>query len=65
MSPMKQLVDALGREINRLWTQQNPSGTPPLVPLPNQGKSDDGDMSQQGDATTGLQVSEDAIGGES
>ena len=37
MSPMKALVEALGREINRLWAEQNPPGTPPLVPLPSQG----------------------------
>lgn len=36
MSPLKQYVDALAREVNRLWAKQNPPGTPPLVPLPNQ-----------------------------
>ena len=50
MSPLNQAVEALGREINRLWAKQNPPGTPQLVPLPPKGdRLQDNGVSLQGE----------------
>lgn len=54
MNPLKQHVEALGREINRLWAKQNPPGTPPLVPLPRQFVHE-GDDALRVKAAAGLQ----------
>jgi hypothetical protein len=35
MCPLKQRVEALGMEINRLWAELKGAAAPPLVPLPS------------------------------
>jgi len=51
MSRLKQIVEAMGQEINRLWAAQHLPGTPPLVPLPSQGSREEGGDLPRGDAT--------------
>ena len=47
MNSMKPVVEALGREINRLWALQNPPGARPLVPLPGETTDEDGQTPAQ------------------
>ena len=62
MNTLKQVVEALGREINRLSAKQNPPGTPPLVPLPPQGDRNDGRAASRGEAFGSLQEREEPFG---